>query len=468
MSAAPPIPDELWQQIPPAAQAALCALIRHYEQRLADLEARLNQNSTNSSKPPSSDPPAVKRAPPRPPTGRAAGGQTGHAKSQRPLTDHPDAIQHCKPTACRCCRLPLCGDDPQPLRHQVWDVPAVRPVVTEYRRHRLRCPRCGVTTCGQAPAGQDGPRLKAAGALLTGAYRLSKAKAARLLTDLFAVPLSAGQVCAIEAEVGRQLRPAVDELLAATRQQPANVEETSMGRGRWLWVMVTAVATVYQVVRGRSRRELDRLVGTDYRRVMTTDRYRVYDHLPDERHQLCWAHLRRDFQAMVDRKNAGVAVGEELLALSGQMLGWWKRVRDGTLTKIRFAGRLHAARDFRVRFRAVLAWGAACGCAKTAAVCRELLGREVSLFLFAFVSGVEPTNNAAERAVRHGVLWRKQSHGPRSMDGREYLSCIWSVVETCRQRGRGAWDYLTACLAAAAERHVLPSLLTPAVDAHAA
>jgi transposase len=471
MDRPPPLPPELVQALPDAVRAyldALHATIDALQRRLAELEARLHQNSTNSSKPPSSDPPAVKRAPPRPATGQKAGGQPGHAKSQRPLTDHPDTIRHCKPTVCRHCRIPLHGDDPQPLRHQVWDVPSVQPIVTEYRRHRLRCPRCGVTTCGQAPAGQDGPRLKAACVLLTGAYRLSKAKAARLLTDLFAVPLSAGQVCATAAEVGQQLRPVVDELLTAARQEPANVDETSMGRGRWLWVMVTAVATVYQVVRGRSRRELERLLGTEYRRVMTSDRYSVYDHLAEERHQLCWAHLRRDFQAMVDRDNGGVAVGEELLALSGQMLGWWKRVRDGTLTRVRFGGRLHAKRDFRVRFRAALARGSVCGCAKTAAVCRELLAREVSLFLFAFVSGVEPTNNAAERAVRHGVLWRKQSHGPRGVSGSAYLGCIWSVVETCRQRGRGVWDYLTACLSAAAEGHVLPSLLTPAVGAHAA
>jgi hypothetical protein len=116
--------------------------------------------------------------------------------------------------------------------------PPARPVVTEYRRHRLICPRCGLTTCGSAPVGQDGPRLKAACVLLTGAYRLSKAKAARLLTDLFSIPLCAGQVCATEAEVGQGLRPVVDELLAAARQQPADVDETSMGRRRWLWVTV--------------------------------------------------------------------------------------------------------------------------------------------------------------------------------------------------------------------------------------
>jgi transposase len=475
MALEPPIPKDLWDTIPAAAQAALlavCTQLHHQiatlHNRVGELEARLQQNSTNSSKPPSSDPPSVKRAPPKPCSKNKAGGQPGHKKTQRDLLDHPDRVQECKPHACRNCRQPLHGDDPQPLRHQVWDVPPVRPVVTEYRRHRLTCPRCGITTCGKAPLGQDGPRLKAACVLLTGAYRLSKAKAARLLTDLFAIPLCAGQVCAIEAEVGQQLRPVVDELLAAARQQPANVDETSMGRRRWLWVMVTAMATVYQIVHGRNRAALMGLIGTDYRRVLTSDRHRLYDHLAEERHQLCWAHLRRDFQAMVDRANAGRRIGEELLAMSGQMLGWWKRVRDGTLTKGRLRGRLHAERAFRVRFRAVLERGSACGCAKTAGTCRELLRREVSLFVFAFVSGVEPTNNGAERALRHGVIWRKQSHGPKSVAGSEYLASIWSVVETCRQQGRDVWSFLSECVAAVAEGRITPSLLKPTVDAHAA
>ncbi len=190
----------------------------------------------------------------------------------------------------------LDGDDPQPLRHQFCDVPPVRPIVTEYRRHRLTCPRCALTTCGPAPAGQDGPRLKAACVLLTGAYRLSKPKAARLLTDLFSIPLCAGQVCATVAEVGQQLKPVVDELLAAARLQPANVDETSMGRHHWLWVMVTTVATVYQIVSGRNRAALRELVGTDYRRVPTSDWHSIYSHLDRDRHQWWWSHLRRDFQ----------------------------------------------------------------------------------------------------------------------------------------------------------------------------
>jgi len=273
------------------------------------------------------------------------------------------------------------------------------------------------------------------------------------------VPLSAGQVCATEAAVGDQLRPVVDGLLVAARRHPANVDETGMGKGRWLWVMVTAVATVFRITTGRTRAAFTDLVGAEYHRVVTTDRYAAYDHLPDWRHQWCWAHLRRDFQAMIDRQNGGSAVGEELLARSDELFALWRRVRDGTLSRARFGGKMHAEGDFRVRVRAALERGAGCGCAKTAGTCRALLDREVSLYRFAFHDGVGPTNNAAERAVRHGVLWRKQSGGPKSAAGAAYLAHIWSVVETCRQHGRNVWAVLTACVEAADHGRPLPDLL---------
>jgi transposase len=462
---APTLPPELLADLPPAVVAYirwLEARVAQLEGRVADLEAKLKQNSSNSSKPPSSDPPSVKRAPPRPKSGQKPGGQPGHPKHERALVENPDLVRDCQPMTCRRCRQPLAGTDPSPLRHQVTELPPVTPVVTEYRRHRLRCSRCGVTTCGELPAGvcgQDGPRLRAACALLTGAFRLSKATAARLLGDLFGVPLSAAGVCATEAAVGEQLRPVADRLRAAAQGRPANVDETGMGKGRWLWVMVTAVATVFRIAAGRTRAELTRLIGADPARVVTSDRHALYMHLPDWRHQLCWSHLRRDFQAMIDRANAGSDVGRDLLGLSDELFGLWRRVRDGTLTKARFAGKMHAARDFRARLRATLERGAVCGCAKTAGTCRELLDREVSLFVFAFAAGVEPTNNAAERAVRHGVLWRKQSHGPRSEAGATYLAHIWTVVETCRQHGKDVWAFLAACITAADHGRPLPDLL---------
>src|SRR5215218_6014614 len=164
MSPHPSIPESLWSTVPPEAQAAILAVIASLEKRLADLEARLNQNSTNSSKPPSADPPAVKRAPPKPPSRRKAGGQPGHARALRPLQE-PARVVPCKPACCPACAAPLRGDDPDPERFQVTELPPLSPVVTEYQRHRLACRRCGRVTLGTLPEGvrgQDGPDLQAA------------------------------------------------------------------------------------------------------------------------------------------------------------------------------------------------------------------------------------------------------------------------------------------------------------------
>src|SRR6516162_1455337 len=146
MPSVPPIPDELWDQIPPAAQAAILALVQQYEQRLQglqrqvdDLRQRLNQNSTNSSRPPSSDPPHVKRRPPTPASGHKKGGQPGHARQQRPLVP-PEQVKQTiplMPSACLKCGQALHGEDPHPRRHQVAAIPPVEAEVTEYRSSRF-------------------------------------------------------------------------------------------------------------------------------------------------------------------------------------------------------------------------------------------------------------------------------------------------------------------------------------------
>jgi transposase len=168
MKQEPPLPAELWDQIPSAVQAALLVVFQQHEQRIAaleqrvrDLEEQLGQNSTNSSRPPSSDSPAVKRASPRTPTGRRRGGPPGHQLQQRPLlpADHTHVL---KPSTCRGCGHTRSGKDPRPLRPQVLELPEIRPEVTEYQLPRLSCPRCGLSTCATLPAGVprggQGPR----------------------------------------------------------------------------------------------------------------------------------------------------------------------------------------------------------------------------------------------------------------------------------------------------------------------
>jgi transposase len=469
MRSVPPLPVELWDQIPPTAQAEIVALIQQYEQRLhdlqrrvKDLEQRLGQNSTNSSRPPSTDPPTVKRRPPRLPSGRKKGAQPGHRLQQRPLLP-PDRTIPCKPLSCRRCGRSLHGDDPQPLRHQVLELPPIRPDVTEYQLHRLACPCCGITTCAALPAGVptggQGPRLQAVLALLTGAYRLSKRLAERLCDDVLGVPISAGQVCALEAETAAATDPVVKELRDYVRSQPANVDETGWRENRqrgWLWAIVTKAVTVLTITLSRAGSVVRGLIDPSAGQVITTDRYKGYLWLPLRQRQVCWAHLIRDFQAMVDRANAGSPIGEELLCCAEDLFTWWYRVRDGTLSRSTF--RRYVA-ELRRWVRSQLEAGSVCACAKTAGTCREMLGVEPALWTFVRVEGIEPTNNAVERALRHAVQWRKTSYGTESEAGSRFVENILSVVETCRQQSRNVLEYLSLCCAAALRGGPAPSLV---------
>ena len=158
-----PIPEALWARTPPEVQAAILAVVGRLERCIADLEARLGQDSTNSSEPPSSDPLHIKRRPPRAPSGRKRGGQPGHERHARELVppERLTAAVECRPASCRRCGRALGGDDPAPARHQVAELSEVRPEVVEYRRHRLACPGCGAATrapCRRAsPAAPSGP-----------------------------------------------------------------------------------------------------------------------------------------------------------------------------------------------------------------------------------------------------------------------------------------------------------------------
>ncbi len=337
-------------------------------------------------------------------------------------------------------------------------------MVTEYELHRLTCPDCGTTTCAPLPAGVpqggQGPRLQATAALLTGAYRLSKRQVESLLADLLGVPLCAGQVCALEQQTSAALAPVVAELQQELQQHHVNMDETSWREGKsrpGLWVGVTAYLTVYHVVASRGADVVTELLGTDYKHVLTSDRFKAYNGVPLNQRQACWAHLRRDFQAMIDRGGTGAQIGEDLLLHADILFGLWYKVRDGTRTRKWLKCQIEEW--VRPEVRLLLQRGAACGCAKTAGTCTEILKVEESLWTFARVEGVEPTNNAAERALRHAVLWRAVSHGTRSPRGSRFVATILSVVETCRQQGRNVLEYVTACCRAALDRSPVPSLL---------
>src|SRR5262249_25656666 len=333
----------------------------------------------------SSDPPSVKRRPPRRPSGRQRGGQPGHERQQRPLLP-PDHTVALTPTRCRGCGHPLVGRDPQPLRHQVLELPPIQPDVTEYQLHRLCCPRCGLSTCARlpkgVPSGGQGPRLQSILALMTGAYRMSKRMVQTFCADVLGVPICAGQVCASEAETAVATAAVVQELRAYVRHRPANVDETSWRQNHqrgWLWTVVTQTVTVFTIALSRAASVAQGLVDPSAKQVITTDRYKGYLWLPLRQRQLCWAHLTRDFQAMVDRANTGSRIGEELLCCAQDLFTWWYRVRDGTMSRSTFQRYIA---DLRPWVRSQLEAGSVCSCAQTAGTCRELLAVEPALWTF--------------------------------------------------------------------------------------
>jgi transposase len=450
------IPVELWDQIPVALRPAVAAVVVGLEGRIAALEGKLNQNSSNSSKPPSSDGPHVKPAPPKTPTGKRRGGQPGHRKHERVILP-PDQVFDHKPTRCRRCATRLTGTDPHPTIDQVLDLPETLRHVVHHRRHTLACPCCGTpTTAAPVPAAASGfgPKLTAAVAYLSGVGRLGKRAIRTLLADLCDLPVSLGAVSKLEQTVSRALAPIHAAAHAHTQGRDANVDETGWKQGAakaWLWVAVTAVVSVFLIRPNRNRAAFDAPAGPTPG-VLTTDRFGVYTHLSGDRRQVCWAHLRRDFQAMIDRKNAGSETGEELMFHADILFEQWERVRDGTRTR-RWFERTHAG-WLRAEVKGLLASGSACACAKTAGTCREILGVEASLWTFARRAGVEPTNNAAERAVRHAVCWRKTSYGTDSERGSRFVERMLTVVASCRQQGRSVLDFLVQAVAG-----LKPSLL---------
>jgi transposase len=463
-----PISPDDWVQTPPAVQVLVIALwerVQQLEQEVVSLREHLGQTSQNSSRPPSTDPPGVSR-PPSKGSGRAPGGQRGHRGAGRSLLPFEEVAEvvEVKPSCCAQCGTPLEGEDPHPLRHQITDLPPIQAHVTEYRLHTLACPCCGTSTCAGLPAGVPsgafGPRLQALVALLSGAYRLSKRNIQKLLGDGFGVKTALGSVSALEQTVSQALEQPVEEAKRYVKEQSAvNVDETGWRqahRRAWLWTAVTSWVTVFLLRTSRGAKVVRELVGEAFEGVVGSDRFSAYAFLPLEARQLCWAHLAREFRAFVDRGGASALLGEALLAQVKQMFVWWHRVRDGTLKRSSFREYM---RPVRSRVKELLRQGQACAHPKTATTCREILSLEAALWTFVRHEHVEPTNNAAERALRHGVLWRKTSFGTQSASGSLFTERIMTAVATLRQQGRSVLDYLTQACEAALLGHPAPSLL---------
>lgn len=435
--------------------------------RVAELEARLAQNSQNSSRPPSSDPPSAPPRSPRVPSGRRPGAQPNHPKHERDLLP-PERVHHMipvKPERCKKCRRRLGGVDPRPLRHQVSDLPPIEPVVTEYQLHALLCDRCRTVTRAALPAGVPrgnfSPRVVAIVSLLTSFYHLGRRTAAAAMGDLFGVSMSVGSVSRCEQITSLALKDPVAEAHAYIQKQSAkNSDETSWYEGAqrkkaWLWAAFTLQVTVFLIRASRGTAVAKELLGKA-RGVLITDRWCAYAWWPMAFRQLCWAHLKRHFQAFVDWGGPAAPIGQALLNEVKLLFIWWHRVRDGTLSRSSFQTYVIPLRQ---RVKTLLKQGSVCGHAKTMSMCREILTLEPALWTFVRVPGVEPTNNAAERVIRALVIWRKICFGTHSPEGSRFVERMMTAVCTLKQQSRNVVDYVTSSVEAAMRGQCPPSLL---------
>jgi len=461
-----PISPEQLAALPPDVRAVIEAIVRHYE----DADCPAGSGTPGPAEDAVEFVVATRHAAPACQAGEAAveveeehGGQSGHARHQRPLipTDQCDDVVTLKPNECRRCGTELSGCDVAPLRHQVYELPGIKPLITEYQQHRLRCSGCGDTTCAALPAGaprgQSGPKLIAFVALLMACFRQSKRRTALFVTSILNIPCCPSLTVKQQTIATRALQPAYEELVAALpHQSQLNGDESPTKEGpvkSWLWTFVANRFTVFALRGSRAATTLRELPGETFTGVMGCDRTRM--DWQCGRLQWCWTHLKRDFQALIDSPDHQVKrLGHDLMRPTRALFRHWSRCRDGTITRRGFERLMQPIRD-EIDSLLLRGFGTAAD-----GMCRELRHHRDWLWTFLEVDGVEPTNNAAERSLRHAVIWRKLSFGTQSANGSRFVETLLTTIETCRQQHRSVFEFVTQTIEAHFHNRNTPSLLT--------
>ena len=456
------ITEDLIARQPPEAQA----IIRLLLDRLAELEARLGKSPQNSSLPPSAQHPHAKpKRPQREGKKKKRGGQKGHQKHYRELIppEQCNDVIPLRPDACRRCGKPLVGIDPEPIRHQVWELPEIKPIVTEYQQHCLACPCCGITTCASlppdVPSGQSGPRLVAFTGLLMGHFRQSKRRASLFLEDLLKMPCCASLTVKMQNQVAAAIQVPYEQLKDELGKQDQLFMDESptkqANQKAWLWTAVAPLFAVFAIFSSRKGDALPKLLGDSFKGIINCDRAKMY--WQAKRLQWCWAHLKRDFQALIDHPDKQVQrLGHDLIRQVKLIFQHWRRYKKGEISWKTFRKYMSPVRR---KINDLLLCGKFSGNKRLIGMCSELYKHRNWLWTFVDVKDIEPTNNTAERALRPAVIYRKLSFGTQSESGSRFVERMLTVSETCRLQNRSAYDYLTKAVTAYFSKQAHPSLL---------
>lgn len=465
------IPPEILAEMTPAVRAfveSLLVQMAAMQDEIDELKSQLKRlTPQNSSLPPSTQHPHARPAPkPTPKSNKPRGGQRGHRQAVRPLVP----VERCTeviplvPDNCRRCGAGLTGTDPHPIRHQVWDLPKIEPDIVEYQRHRLTCPRCGTGTCAALPAGvptgQFGAKLLAFTGLLMGHFRQSKRRAASFLSDLLNVPCCPASAVNMQNRVSEALARPYEDLKSRLANEPRLFMDESptkqIHRKAWLWTAVASSYAVFAVFASRAATALPKLLGERFAGIIHCDRAKMYWRA--RRLQWCWAHLKRDIQALIEHHDPQVKrLGYDLKRPVETLFVHWHAYKSGSLSWEKFQSEMKPVRD---KVDGLLLRGVFSGHKRLQGMCRELHDHREWLWTFVEVEGTEPTNNRAERALRPAVIYRKLSFGTQSERGSRFVERMLTVSETCRLQERSPYQWLVEAVEAHLADRPAPSLVT--------
>ena len=465
------IPPELLAEMTPAVRVFVESLLIQMSARQAEIDDLKTQvkrlTPQNSSVPPSTQHPHARPIPkPKSKSKKKRGGQKGHRRVVRELVP----VERCAevvplhPETCRRCGDELTGTDPEPIRHQVWELPEIEPIIIEYQRHRLTCNCCGTTTCAALPAGvptgQFGARLLAFTGLLMGHFRQSKRRAALFLSDLLNMPCCAAATVKMQNRVSEALAQPYENLKA----QLANESQLFMDESptkqanqkAWLWTAVASTFAVFAIFASRAATALPKLLGDKFSGIINCDRAKMYWRV--KRLQWCWAHLKRDFQSLIDHHDHQVKrLGFDLKRPVASMFILWHKYQSGSISWETFQSDMQPIRN---EVNSLLLRGVFSGNKRLTGMCRELYNHREWMWTFVDFEGIEPTNNTAERALRPAVIYRKLSFGTQSEAGSRFIERMLTVSETCRLQKRSVFQWLIAAVEASLHNRSAPSLIT--------
>ncbi len=453
---------------------------------IENLQEKVNCNSKNSSIPPSTEIFKPEKKKPSKKKERNRGGQKGHLGYSRELYPESECrdVKDYLPETCKCCGEKLSGTDDNPYRHQIVEIPPIELEIVEHRLHQLECNHCGAKTRAKLPENIPesgyGATVVALVSLMSGVYRHSHRMVVSAMSDFFGVKMSLGTVNRLRKEASLALSSAVHEAKTYIQSAPiVNADETGFSQGNtdgknplkkkaWLWVAVTPLITYFQVTLSRCTSAAMDLLGENFEGILGSDRYGSYNWVDVKGRQLCWAHLKREFQKIAERSGASRQVGRDLMAQEKKLFRLWRRVRDGTLSRKEFQLLVSPIRSrvqklltetaaFEIGSRENTPW------AKTVRTCRQLLKVENALWLFVEVEDVEPTNNLAERAIRPAVLWKKNSFGSQSENGSIFVARMLTVVSSLRSQNRSVLDFIRETITAHRQGFTTPSLVPTAI-----